>query len=192
MKSDVIAVSSREDRTELALDLAERTAAYHGLSHKSALHLRLLTEEMMGLMRAVTGALEGEFWIESRDSAFELHLRGNAVMNEKKRKQLLSAATSGKNEAERGFMGKLRAFFEPSDTAPVFYGAGLDGGEFSGAIWSLCAYQSQLKSELDRKAPGAEAAWDELEKSVVAHLADDVKVSIRGGDVELTIFKTLH
>ena len=192
MKSDVIAVSSREDRTEQALDLAERVAAYHRLSHKGTLHLRLLTEEMMGLMRAVTGSLEGSFWIENSGKSYELHLRGNAVMDGKKREQLLSASTSGKNEAHRGLMGKLRAFFEPSDNAPVFYGAGMEGGEFSGAIWSLCAYQNQVRSDMDQNAPGAEDAWDELEKSVVAHLADDVKVSIFGGDVEMTIIKALQ
>ncbi len=34
-------------------------------------------------------------------------------------------------------------------------------------------------------------AWDELEKSVVAHVADDVKVSIRNQQVEMTIVKKL-
>ena len=60
MKSDVIEVSSREDRTGLVLELAERTAVYQKLSHKSALHLRLLTEEMMGMMRSITGETEGQ------------------------------------------------------------------------------------------------------------------------------------
>ena len=33
--------------------------------------------------------------------------------------------------------------------------------------------------------------WDELEKSVVTHVADDIKVSIRGQQVEMTILKKL-
>lgn len=35
----------------------------------------------------------------------------------------------------------------------------------------------------------AEEAWDELEKSIVAKLADDVQVGIRSGKVELVIRK---
>ena len=37
----------------------------------------------------------------------------------------------------------------------------------------------------------AREAWDELEKSVVKNIADDVRVAIRGGFVELTILKKL-
>ena len=43
--------------------------------------------------------------------------------------------------------------------------------------------------------PGAEQEaqedWDELEKSVVARVADDVKVSIEGRTVEMTILKDM-
>ena len=37
----------------------------------------------------------------------------------------------------------------------------------------------------------ARAAWDELEKSIVANIADDVKVSVKGNNVELVIEKKL-
>ena len=59
MRTDVITVSSRGKRMETALEQADKMAAYKGLSRKNALHLRLLTEEMMGLMRSVTGETEG-------------------------------------------------------------------------------------------------------------------------------------
>ena len=190
MKSDVISISTAEDRTELVLDTAERVAAYQRLSHKGALHLRLLAEEMMSMIRAVTGSVNGEFWIETAGEKHELHLHVGAVMNEQRRQQLLSASSSGKNEAERGFMGKLRAFFEPAATLPFFYFASGDG-EFAEAVWTLSVYQRELQQELQRNAPGAAESWDELEKSVVAHLADDVKVSIRGSDVEMTIIKEI-
>ena len=40
---------------------AEKLAAYKELDGKPALHLRLLTEEMMGMMRSIAGEAEGEF-----------------------------------------------------------------------------------------------------------------------------------
>ena len=39
--------------------------------------------------------------------------------------------------------------------------------------------------------PEQKEQWDELEKSVVSHIADDVLVSIRGYEVELVIIKKL-
>ena len=56
MKSDVITVSNRGKRMETALEQVDKVIAYKGLTGKNALHLRLLAEEMMGLMRSVTGA----------------------------------------------------------------------------------------------------------------------------------------
>ncbi len=187
MRSDVIAVSSTEDRTELALDQAERVAVYRHLSRKGALHLRLLTEEMMSMVRAIAGNMQGRFWIESEGEQYELHLCAKTPMNFDKREKLLSASTSGRNEAHRGFMGKIRAFFEPVDDAPLFF----DPGPDHDMTWTLHTYQTQVRQFIQQDREGAAEAWDELEKSVVAHVADDVKVSIRGSDVEMTIFKKL-
>ena len=82
MKTDVISVSSRGARMESALLQADKVAAYKGLSAKSALHLRLLAEEAMGLMRSITGETEGLFWIEDRDDEYELHLQVKTTLSE--------------------------------------------------------------------------------------------------------------
>ena len=57
--------------------------------------------------------------------------------------------------------------------------------------WSMKRYESILSSRIVQDAPGAQEAWDELEKSVVKNVADDVKVYIRSGTVELVILKKL-
>ena len=191
MKSDVIKVSSREDRIDLVLDQAARMASVQNLSHKSALHLRLLSEEMMCMMRAIAGDVDGEFWIENKGPSYELHLRCNTFMDERKRKMLLGASSIGKNEANRGFMGKLRAFFEPTEDLPPFCSFNPDG-TYSDMVWSMRSYQKMLRQCVDQNREGAEEAWDELEKSVVSHLADDVRVGIRGSEVEMTVFRNLE
>ena len=106
MKTDVIVVSSAGSRIETALKQAEKVAAYKGLTGKDALHLRLLAEEMMGMMRSITGEKEGLFWIEDEDNVYQLHLQVNTRMSLSKRDDLLAASTSGKNEAARGLMGR--------------------------------------------------------------------------------------
>ena len=56
--------------------------------------------------------------------------------------------------------------------------------------WSMHRYENSLADRLDRDEYAREA-WDELEKSVVKNVADDVKVAIRNGSVEMIILKKL-
>ena len=56
--------------------------------------------------------------------------------------------------------------------------------------WSLLRYQNSLSAMKEDKPEAAEA-WDELEKSVVSSVADDVKVNIQGFQTEMIIIKKL-
>ena len=198
MKTDVIVVSSKGSQMETALNQVDKVAAYKGLSPKDALHLRLLAEEMMAMMRSITGETQGKFWIEDEDGTYELHLQEATRMTSTKREKLLSTATSGKNESARTFMGKLRDFFErgadediAAHTSPLLM-PGMYEHSSTPTLdweWSMTQYERALSSAVDRKDENALKAWDELEKSVVAHVADDVKVSIRNQVVEMTIIK---
>ena len=189
MKSDVIEVSTSQDNTDLVLETADRVAGYYSLPEKSAMYLRLLTEEMMGMVRAIAGEVTGEFWIESEDGKeFALHLKVWKKMDQKAREQLIAASTTGTNEAHRGFMGKIRAFFEPLDDMPLLLEMG-SGEVRTDLTWSMKAYQEQLEEDVRQNKSGAKEAWDALERSVVAHVADEVKVRIDGYDVEMTAYK---
>ena len=200
MKSDVLVVSSKGKRIETALEMAEKVAAFKGLSRKDTLQLRLLTEEMMGMMRAITGETEGKFWIEDEDGEYQLHLQVKTRMNSEKREQLIEASTSGKNESARGLMGRLRDFFdwvsdeELSDFSSPLLLPDMFENSTSPTLdweWSMMRYEEALSNRVNSNDPAAKEAWDELEKSVVRHVADDVKVAIRGGIAELIILKKL-
>ncbi len=97
-------------------------------------------------------------------------------------------------------MGKLRDFFErgadediAAHTSPLLM-PGMYEHSSTPTLdweWSMTQYEKALAYGVDRKDEKAIKAWDELEKSVVAHVADDVKVSIRNQQVEMTIIKKL-
>ncbi|MBR1407941.1 MAG: hypothetical protein IJ573_03465 [Clostridia bacterium] len=195
MKSDVILVSSDGGKLEKALDLTERVVAYWRLPPKMALHLRLLTEELMGMMHGITGERYGDFWIEVESGICMLHLRTETTMDSEKREALLAAASDGSNDAAKGLMGWIRDLFDRGADADVAalsatvapYDSTAIGNVFD---WSLTQFRETLA--MSRKSsPKAEEVWDQLEKSVVAHVADDVKVSIRGREVELILYKNL-
>ena len=200
MKTDIISVSSSGRQMETALKQVEKVAAYKELDHKQALHLRLLAEEMMGMMRSITGEKEGEFWIEDEDGVYRLHLRVTTPMNSDKREKLLSVSSTGKNESAKGLMGRLRDFFDQSVdddvasiTSPLVMPDMFEQTSMTSLDWewSMIKYVDVLSAKVKEDDPAAKEAWDELEKSVVAHVADDVKVSIKGRTVEMTIIKKM-
>ena len=199
MKSDVIHLTSEGVGFDDALSQSELVAKYKSLPEKSALHLRLLTEEMVGMMHALTGEREADFWIDDNDGVFALHLQVETNMNAEMRRKLLSATKSGSNSAAKGVIGKMRDLFErliePENgeiASDVLIGlnmtyANADFGNLSAAmagLWSLNRYRSAVK---EGKAPAEN--WDELEKSVIARLADDVQIGISGQNVEMVIYK---
>lgn len=198
MKTDVILVSAKGAQMEKALAQVDKVADYKDLSPKNKLHLRLLTEEMMGMMRSLTGESEGSFWIEDSDSVYRLHLEVVTSMDSSKREQLLAASSSGKNESARGLMGRLRDFFDrgaDEDIAAISGPMMMQGMyDYSSTPsldweWSMLRYEEALSAQVRENRSEAKEAWDELEKSVVAHVADDIKVSIRGRRVEMIIEK---
>ena len=193
MKSEVIAVSSKGGGMDAALAQAEKTAVELNLSPREAMRMRLMVEEMMSMMRSIIGQLEGKFWIETEERAYHLVLQAKTLMDTTQRAQLLSASTSGKNKAHRGIMGKILAFFEPLpiEDNPAYLAESILPGEEDGELtWSLEAYRERLRKRKEA-SESAQEEWDELEKSVVSHIADNVEVSIRGYDVELVITRKL-
>lgn len=194
MKSDVIHI--KKDGTGLtdALAQAEAVAAYKHLPQKEALHLRLLTEELAGMLRAMTGKEEGDFWIEDEEGKYKLHLRTNTFVNAEMREKLMDVSTSGKNFAAKGFIGKMvemfEKSFEPLDDSGEVYIAEPAYGDYTGVaitpIWTLGGYRSAVES-----GEIAKEDWDELEKSVVVSLADEIEIGIRGNVIEVVITKKI-
>ena len=199
MVSDIISITSSGTNMDQALEQTAKVARFKDLSPKGALHLRLLAEEMMGMMRSITHEVNGRFWIEDQDEngTFRLHLKTETVMDAEKRRELLSASSSGQNEATRSLMGRLREFFfrgANEDIAnyqtPTLNAGIAPGMPMTDWQWSMTRYRDTLSS-LKSEKPEAAEAWDELEKSVVHSVADDVKISIKGWETEMILIKKL-
>lgn len=201
MKSDIVHVSNKGDGLEEALRQTEAVAVYRSLQKKQAIHLRLLTEEMMGLLKALTGERRADFWIESDGNAFRLHLTTETEMNGEMRKGLLSVSSSGENASATGILGKLRDLYErmiePTDgTIPPIYLSGWISGDnlpvpVSETIVQSSAFHAHSTWSLRRCIGNSpKADWDGLEKSIIASIADDVEIGIVHNTVEMTVYKT--
>jgi hypothetical protein len=174
MKSDIIRIDNQGSGFQDALAETAKAAQYRELNHKEALQLQLCTEEMLSLARSVTGELEATFWLESEGRHYELHLSTKTVMDREKRNHLLASASSRKNEAAGTFLGKLRDAFEEAMVSDVDY-----------SIPDIA-----MDDMVNRNIEIPE--WDEYEQSILHRVADEVKIGIRGGTVDVSVFKSFE
>jgi len=203
MKTSKIKVNSRGYGMEYALDEVEDFSRLMGFDERSARRARLLAEETMSMVRAIVDEFSANFWMESTpDCNCELHLQAEAPMDYDKKQELISASTQQRNEASVGIMGKIKDFIEDSlynmqDGASVAIGesqamgmAGMVMNDIHMWSWSLEQYRQDVQ---EQKKKGDDEAiddlLDELEKSIVANIADDVKVSVKGNNIEMIIRK---
>lgn len=175
------------------------------LSRQDTLRLCLLVEESLGMVKGMVGEFFGQMWFDGFDKGCAIHMELVSNMNSDKKQELLSMSTSGQNASARGFMGKLgdvvsRAMYNFNKAIDLYgaetmrYGIVSAGGVDTPTVyamtpvWSLKAYRAGLKNQ-GENSEDANEAWDELEKSIVANLADDVIVGVKGDRVELVILK---
>ena len=199
MRSTPVTVKGDGSGITEALALTEKTAAENGLDNKATLHLRLLAEELFGLIRAIAGEVEATYWIENVDRNYEIHMTSSVNMNEEMRGQFISASTEKTNDAAKGIIGKLRvlilgSLYSAKETLPyammnTVSAYPLGGSSDMVKVWSMDVYKDEIHKHLDESGDAAEA-WDELEKSIIAKVADNVKVKIIGKNVEIIVYKT--
>ena len=207
MKSNICKLNEDLTCLEAVLAEVEKVTAYNALEDKKALRIRLLAEELCGMLPGLIENFSGEFWAENDGDDYELHVELKADdMNIDLRDELISVSKSGKNAAAKGVMGKIRAVaetmllaaFDPTLPMPLPEGEYYDCHGFNmgfGYIdpviscetgyvysWSLFNYKTAVEEKEDEYA--------ELERSIVAKLADDIIVGVRGKNVEIVVKKS--
>ena len=206
MKSNICELNEDLSCLKAVLAEVEKVTTYNGLEDAKALRIRLLTEELCGMLPGLIENFSGRFWAENDGEAYQLHLELKADdMSKDVRDELISVSKSGKNAAAKGIMGKIRAVAETmllaaSDpnlqTLPTgefydYHGYNMGFGYIDPALavgtgyicsWSLFNYKTAVEEKEDEYA--------ELERSIVAKLADDIIVGVRGKHVEIVVKKS--
>ena len=199
MKTNEIYVSNQGTGREDALNEAEKYSDYQKLGHRERMHIRILTEELLGMVETIAGNFYAYYWIEDDYEGYQLHLEAKIEMSMEKMDALIEASSDKTNSRAKGVMGKLRNVFqyfwlgykeslgtttEMNFSEYMFYGLTSIDTVGRSNTWSLSQYQTAVKeneSSLEN--------WDELEKSIIANLADDVTVGVNGDNVEMIIKK---
>ncbi len=210
IKSDYTFVESEKLDENKLYARADELIEELEVSPKDAVHLRLLFEETVGMLKAMTADFHAELWFEKYKNVCCLKLTGKTLMDATKKKELLQVSTDKDNSAVSGLMGKISDVVENgllnySDvmrlqqqygTGYVSYGSMgmygyVEGSPVPSVMWSLDDYRSSLSDE-QLQDPSAKEAWDELEKSIVASLAKDVLVGVKGDRIDITMIYGLN
>ena len=199
MKSNVYTLEKNEKDFSNIPNESQKTAEYNGLDRKSTMRLRLLSEELICMLPELLNYGTGEFWIETHGKNYELHLKVEARDHfDVDMDKILSVSKSGKNAAAKGIINKICIAVDCmlSDRAKLaeadpysFYTMGMS--DHSGtASWSLLDYRNNLQNS--SASDSKEEDWDELEKSIIANLADDVIVGVIGRKINIVIKKEFN
>ena len=202
MKSNVCKIENGTKDLEAILRESEKVAQYNELTHKEALQLRLICEEIDGMLPNIIDDFNGDFWIDFEDGVCKVNvsLRFDKFTLEKK-EGLVAISKNKKNAAAIGIVGKIRSALEDVFMSDDSFGGGdmslgsryfvteyySDMDHYSGmdysCLWSLEQYKTSVKKEEKTES------WDELEKSVIASVADDVVVGVKGKRADIIVVK---
>ena len=197
MKSNVCKINQGNKDLAVILKESEKVAKYNGLDHKKTMQLRLLCEEIDGLLPNIISEFEGDLWIEFEGDLCRINVSIHVPeFTVAKKRELVGIAKNKKNAAACGLVGKIRSAIESfflkeemvsafDASAGAFYlAAGYSSGPDYSHFWSLEQYRSTVKKEERAEA------WDELEKSVISSVADDVIVGVKGNRADIVIVKS--
>lgn len=195
MKSNVCKIEKGTADLSAILAESEKVAEYIGLDHKQAMKIRLICEEIDGLLPNITDEFEGDLWIEHEDGTCKVNVSITVPeFNAAKKKELIALANDKRNAAASSIVGKIRNAIEnfflsegstnAFDTSSITFHAatGYSEGVDYSYLWTLQQYKGAMEKDKTED-------WDELEKSVIASVADDVIVGVRGNRADIVIIK---
>ena len=180
---------------ERALDATAKLGEDNGLTKGEISRLRLLGEELVRMMPEIVGDVEMRYWTEHKKRQYKIHVSTDVYMTREIRKSLLSVSSTGKNAANQSFTEQMRAVISDMASDKNIRRSSVESSDDDGRTgrqnvyrWSMNSYKSRMERAKKRTGE-TDLTWQDLEKSIIARIADDVSISIMGTSVEIIAFK---
>ena len=207
--SDIVHINSDLKGKEAAVLAVDDFNRINRLEGKDALHIRLITEELICLVHDIMKGFIGNLWLERKDTRqgtlCSVCLSAQRAATPEQEEQLLALASSHRNENSMGLIGRIREAIRlnmqlsSGGSIPAEYSAednwyklgqgdrGItDDAKVGEILWSLEQYRKNLSEKND-----ASEEVEELERSIIAKLSDEVKIWITNDTTEVIIEKTV-
>lgn len=187
LKSNI--VLENNDMKDLLAEV-DRFTETQSLTKKERIRIRLLTKEAVGVLKATVKEGKGELKIESTENEYVISFAiDTPCISDDSKEKLIETSSGNKNEFYQGFTGKIRQAIEwltntdkytAANAAPAGYSMGfIDTSR--GTQWSYQQFKKDITT--DNKDN-----WDELERSVLSKLANEILVGVSEHTVSLKVF----
>lgn len=166
-------VTLRADGSNLshASSVLDSFAKRQGFNGHEKSQLEHITEEAVVIIGSIVGNVNTRFWIEGSGVTYRVHVGFNASVDSDAYKSLISLSSSGRNEAVNGITKRLWEIITVGITSTQ-----KDDRSDSRYEWSLTG--------------STEDGDEEIARSILASISDDIRVSVTREHVEFIITKT--
>lgn len=196
MKSDIFKLDGTIELNEKALDKVEALGSYHGFDPRDVLIVRLLAEEGIKAFSNILKLNKGEFWVETNDKDFDIHIKVNTIIYNKQKQDIIEMSKNKTNTPRKGILGKISMIMDS-----IIYVEGMDNVVFSmsnmgsmGGIGQGDQYpyywaMSQAV-DVDSKPEDEEDELAGIEQTIIEKFATDIIVTVLTDNAELVIKKS--
>ncbi len=203
--------TNKEDSIKNTIEKADDVIKTLDLGKKDALHVKLAYEESIGMVNNLSGDFAASIWTEKYKDNCALKLKIYTKMDLNKKEEFIATSTSKKNAEAVGFMAKVKDVVETGiynyenimklnqkyNGYAINYGAmgtyinptvSENSALATGLVWSMMDYKNELRGLVgDLETEEQSEPWDELERSIIANIADDVVVGVKKNIVNMSI-----
>ena len=173
MQSEHIRITDLKQQYDRLTDILEDYLFRAGIEGKNAMRFSLIAEEAVRLARSIVEEGESvEMWFEGDNRASCIFVQTTGKLDPDQEEEFISASSKGANEVKGTFFDEIKKRF----TRP------------KKATWSLAEYEEKLSAQR-AKDPLSQEAWEDLERSVLAKLADEITVSVEDDEALMMIKK---
>lgn len=172
LRTDTVNIVTSSGHIEAALETVRSFAEKQRLSQHASMQLELMTEEIIGIAGSIVDKAKAKLWVDGSGVKYRIHLSFPASIGTDEYKKLLALSSSGKNEAVKTLAGKI---WEKMVAGIKTTSEDSHEGDYE---WSL---QSSGQDE-----------DSEIGESILASIADDIRVSVTRDKVELVVVKSVQ
>ena len=113
MQSRVCKIEKGVKDLDAILSESERVALLNKLTETQTLQLRLICEELDGMLPNIINDFDGEFWIDFENNVCKVNADITfAEYTAEKKKELINLAKNKENALAKGIVGKIRSALE--------------------------------------------------------------------------------
>lgn len=173
-KSEHVKIRNVSEDIDRAYNVLEDYVFDVGIKDKDYLRFRLLTEEVVRLIKQILSEQSVKIWFEGNNRVSYIIIESEGSLEKTKKEELGSISSAGVVFEEKGFFKKLTDMFLIKDPEEK--------------SWSLKEYQMKL-AEKKANDKYSDEAWEDLERSLVANLADDIEITVKGQMTRMVVTK---